>query len=126
MKKAIMHNVISQFAANISDGIDGSVIAYMIMYYSSTRSRKICDLAIVTVSPSFCTGLICRHVFDVSTSFCHSSTEIAIAAVATNVLGNGPESSPVYITIATSHFHNNCSEYKVIINSIATCSIAVY
>lgn len=85
---------------NISGSISGSATSYTVTYYDST-SQNVCGTAIISVLPTFCSSLTCRHVFDVSASLCNSSTGIAIIAFATNVLGNGPKSSPVYVTLAT-------------------------
>ena len=80
----------------ISDGINGSATNYTITYYDPS-SERICGH--VTVSASSSTSGQYKHVFDIP-SVCSHFTSIAITIFATNVLGDGPHSSPVLIVFS--------------------------
>ena len=112
--KKLMHCqlLILQSPINISDrGIDGSASSYTITYYSFF-SGSICGRATIPVPSDFCIDGICRHVFDSSSSVCNAVTHFVITAYATNVFGDGPTSSPVYINITDTQFSHlyNCSK----------------
>lgn len=55
----------------------------------------------IPVPSELCLDWTCRHAFEVSLSSCLSSSDFTISAFATNIFGNGPMSSPVYIKKVT-------------------------
>ena len=78
----------------ISDGIDGSVRNYTITYFDSTFGSS-CGSA--NIQASSCVDGICAHNFDIlQSSSCPPSTAIIVSVVASNVLGSGPPSSPLF------------------------------
>ena len=42
---------------------------------------------------------VCRHTFEVSSSFCHPSTNISVTVTAASMFGVGEESEPLTISI---------------------------
>ena len=90
--------VIQSQLFNISDGIDGSPISYTIIY-SDTITGDVCLNA--TLSASECEGGVCRHMLSYgSLSECSPQGTVSISAYATNILGDGPVSDPVEISIS--------------------------
>ena len=84
----IMHEVcIWQVPFNITAGTDGSAISYTITYIDSI-SGSICGLT--SIAASSCGSRICTDWFDLSSSMCKNSSNITVAAFATNVFGDGP------------------------------------
>ena len=77
----------------IADGIDGSAVSYTIIYSDST-SGGICSSAVI--SASLCTEELCTHSFDTSSSLCPPAANIDVVVFATNVLGNGSTSEPIF------------------------------
>lgn len=86
---------------NIAEGIDGSAASYNIIYTDTESGGILCDSIKV---PAFgCQGSLCSHLFDVSSSYyCVNSTNISVAVSATNVLGDGPASEPVFVDLYRS------------------------
>ena len=65
--------------------------------YSDTTTGSVCGMITIPLSSELCLNWTCRHAFEVSSSSCRSSSDFTITAFATNLFGNGPISSPVYI-----------------------------
>ena len=80
----------------ISDGIDGSAISYTATYVD-TLSGSMCGSVIILASS--CVDNICTIKYPLSSdnNKCPHSTNLTVVVYATNILGNGPESIPVYI-----------------------------
>lgn len=81
----------------ISDGIDDSIRSYTIVYQNS-ESDSSCWSA--TIPASSCVDDVCRHTFTHELSPCSSissHSRVNFTILATNVLGNGPASSPYIV-----------------------------
>lgn len=77
----------------ISDGINGSASSYTVLY-SDSITNSVCNRAVL--NSTSCENGLCTHLFDTMTSECLISTDIAVSVVATNALGNGQSSAPVF------------------------------
>ena len=79
----------------ISDGFQNHIISYSISY-SDSVTGNICSQT-TTIPAIMCYNRICTDVFEVSSSFCHPSTNITISVFATSMLGPGQSSDPLTI-----------------------------
>ena len=80
-----------QESFTIMDSINGAAMMYTINYRDIVTDR-ICSSAVI---PAFlCNEGSCSHTFEISTSLCPPFTVINVTVFATNVLGNGPSSTP--------------------------------
>lgn len=85
---------------NISDGINGSITSYNIIY-SDDNSGSMCGSSMISPDAS-CEGRICRDVFNTSSSLCSLAADIRITIVAANIIGEVPAvsvSKGSYITL---------------------------
>ena len=89
---------------NISDGIDGSPISYTIIYSNATTG-DICLNA--TLPASECQGGVCHHYFYAYRSECSPQGNVSVSVYATNILGDGPVSNPVRITLSRLQFNTH-------------------
>ena len=98
-------HVFLQDAFNISKGIDGSVRYYTI-YIGFLGSESSCSLATIPVSS--CVGGICNYIFTNLTSLsCHghsSQAVLNVTVLASNVLGDGFLSVPLFVGIYACMF----------------------
>ena len=98
-------HVFLQDAFNISKGIDGSVRYYTI-YIGFLGSESSCSLATIPVSS--CVGGICNYIFTNLTSLsCHghsSQAVLNVTALASNALGDGFLSVPLFVGIYACMF----------------------
>ena len=85
----------------IFEGIDGSVTSYTIEYFDSITGT-LCGSALIP--SSCCKHGTCKHIFEISPSSAShcltttgSASSIGVTGFATNILGNGMNSDPVYI-----------------------------
>ena len=88
---------------SLTNGVDGSAISYTITY-TDTKSELICKST--TIPTSSCQEETCTHYFDVTSSNCQSSSNITLTVFATNILGNGPSTKPLIITLSLSKLMN--------------------
>ena len=92
----------------IFNDVDGSATSYT-AYFVDTSSDKGCDSR--TIDSSVCVNGTCCIIYQIlRDSPCSHSSNLTVTVYATNILGNGPESKPAYITIigrciATIHVH---------------------
>ena len=75
--------------------------SYNISYKHSSTGNICSPVAVIPASACLDSG-VCRHVFEVSSSYCHPSTDITVTVTATSMLESGEESDP--ITIGTVHY----------------------
>jgi hypothetical protein len=73
---------------NISDGINGTITSYNIVY-SDANFGSICGSSVIIPDAS-CEGGICRDVFNTSSSLCSLAADIRITIVAANIIGEVP------------------------------------
>ena len=79
----------------ISADIDGSPISYNITY-SDINSGGTCG--IFSVPAATCRDGVCRHASRI-TSPCLPNEDIAVSVLSTNILGSGPPSQPVIVSL---------------------------
>ena len=81
----------------VSNFIDlkAHVTSYSITYLDMATGNICSEDA--DIPAGSCHGGVCRHVFDVSSSFCHPSTNITITVRTLTLLGAGPPSDPITI-----------------------------
>ena len=85
----------------IFEGIDGSATSYTVNYFqidSITVTNTTC--VSVLIPSSSCKHGECKHIFDISSlSHCLTApvSSIGVTAFATNILGNGVNSDPVFV-----------------------------
>ena len=91
-----VHVCLLQEQLFISDGFDGSATNYTIIYSDSASGRP-CDS--VTISASACINGLCNHMFDIP-SACFNFDSVIITVFASNVLGDGPSSEPIFLEIS--------------------------
>ena len=84
-----------QEPVTISDGFQNHIISYNISY-SDSATGNICSQT-TTIPAVTCYNRICIDLFDISSSFCHPSTNITISVLATSMLGPGQSSDPLTI-----------------------------
>ena len=90
-----MQVCLRQAPFNITTGIDGSATSFTITYINSI-SGSICGFNGIVASS--CASRVCTDWFDLSSSPCKNSSNITVAAFATNVLGDGlPSQMFVYL-----------------------------
>lgn len=89
--------ITSQDSFTLSDGFMNRVISYNISYSDSTTGN-ICS-PVATIPTAMCHDRICKHFFEVSSSFCHPSTNITISVVTASMLGSA-SSDPLTIGIS--------------------------
>ena len=58
------------------------------LFYTDSSTGHICASAAVELSSPSCTGRICSHVFNVSSSTCPASTDIRVIGYTANLFGN--------------------------------------
>ena len=86
----------------LSGGIDGSALSYTLVYNNSVSGDG-CGSA--TIPASSCIDQACRHSFTYDESDCSSpSTDINITISATNILGIGLPSEPIFV-------HSMCDKF---------------
>ena len=73
---------------NISDGINGSITSYNIIY-SDANSGSRCGSSMIIPDAS-CQEKTCRDVFNISSSLCSLASDIRITIVAANIIGEVP------------------------------------
>ena len=78
----------------ISEGFEDHVGSYSISYKDSNTGNICSPVATIPALACIDSGM-CRHVFEVSTSFCHPSTNITVTVTATSMFGSGEESVPL-------------------------------
>ena len=84
---------ILQDSVTVSDGLENHVVLYSLTYKDS-NTGNICS-QIATIPASACSESgVCKHVFEVSSSFCHPSTDITVTVTAASMFGSGMESDP--------------------------------
>ena len=87
-----------QDSFNISNGIDGSVTSYTITIFSSTGES--CDS--ITLQASTCREEICNYRLENLTSSCYSSSsQIMLTVFASNIIGDGLPSEPIFVGMFT-------------------------
>ena len=79
----------------ISDDIDGSPISYNITY-ADLNSGGTCGT--FTIPATTCQDSVCLHTYQI-TSPCLPNEGIAISVLSTNILGSGPPSQPVIVSL---------------------------
>ena len=86
---------IVQDSVTIADGFDNNIVSYTISYSDSTTGN-VCSQP-VTIPASNCPGGTCKHVFQISTSFCHPATNITVSVTTVSLLGAELTSDPITI-----------------------------
>ena len=79
------------------------MISYSVSYLDSSTDN-ICSQA-ATIPVSACQEGVCEHRFHVSTSFCHSLTNVTVVVRTTSLLGTGLPSNPVTISTLISNIY---------------------
>ena len=92
---------------NISDGINGSITSFNIIY-SDANSGSVCGSSVI-VPDATCEGGIYRDVFNTSSSLCSLAADIRITIVAANIIGEVPA-----ISVSKGNYFN-CHNYDVIL-----------
>ena len=100
INRSVLYLHCIQALFNITDGFDGSATSYTISYTDLT-SGYICGST--TIPASACENGVCSDWFDISSSLCTQSTNITVTAFATNLLGDGPPSQPIQITLPSEN-----------------------
>ena len=82
----------------VSNGYEIQISSYSISYKDSSTGN-ICS-QVTTIPTTSCSNSgVCKHTFEVSSSFCHPSTDITLIVTARNMFGIGKESAPLMIGI---------------------------
>ena len=89
---------------NNTNAIDRPPTHYTIKYIETLTGQS-CGLW--RLSASDCIVGVCRHLFEVSTSRCHPSSDINITVSATNSFGEGQDSVPTIVGKSTPVTCNN-------------------
>ena len=79
--------------ASHSGKVFESEISYNINY---TSSGRLCASAIIPASS--CNGRLCKHVLEISSSYCPRHFDINITVFASNIFGDGPSSQIITIS----------------------------
>ena len=98
-----MHACLLQESFYITDDIDGSATSYTVTYLPlDTLSGRNCYPVQDLIPAPSCLGGVCYSNYSLSSdgNSCSHSSNISVGIHATNILGNGPKSVPVYIEIA--------------------------
>ena len=99
-----------QYPMSVPNEIVLSVVSYSISYYDATSNILCGSVVIQHSSMNYCVNKTCRHVFDISLSPCHSSSNFSITALATNVFGDGPVSNYT-VSVYDSEANINITRY---------------
>jgi hypothetical protein len=95
----------------ISDGYEIQVSSYSFSYKDSSTGNICSPVATIPVTSCADSG-VCKHTFEVSSSFCHPSTNITVTVLTTNNMGSEEESDPliiginIIISIVYRHVHD--------------------
>ena len=68
--------------------------------YSDTLSSTSCGIE--TIQAASCVDRACLSHLQLSDNACSNSSNITVTVFATNILGNGPLSKPVFVEISKS------------------------
>ena len=85
----------------ISDGFDDDITTYTVSHLDSATGNVCSRPAIIPAS--MCLGGTCKHVFEVSDSFCHPSTNISVSVTTTSSLGSEIASDSITIGKCPPH-----------------------
>lgn len=79
-----------------SNGYQIQVSSYSISYKVSSTGNICSQGATIPIASCADTG-VCKHIFEVSSSFCHPSTNITVTVVTINTFRSTQESDPLMI-----------------------------
>ena len=91
----------------ISDGINDSIISYIVSYSSNTHSNS-------STIPVSCMDDSCEYVVDVPSSLCPPLSDINVTVSAANKLGQGPSTDTNTIGIRIYTLLHSCRPYTLI------------